>query len=148
MPFVQPPLELELPVSDMQPISDGHSHRRTSDNGAHSAGRDSPADGGAAPAPDDAPGLHPFVFDAFRAVRLAKAHGKRAAARRILVELHAFEAAIELASSYAEGLAVVEEVQPPLARCMHAWQVPRRRSTLFLCWHCARPKHMLPRVAC
>lgn len=71
----------------------------------------SPLAGGGATA------AHPFVFDAFRAVRLAKAHGKYAAARRILVELHAFEAAIELAPTYAEGLAVVEEVLPAPFPC-------------------------------
>eukprot|EP00892_Ulva_mutabilis_P012108 jgi/Ulvmu1/926/UM102_0009.1 len=98
-----PQLEPELPVSDLQPITAERSIHPTSDSSTHSAGRGSIDIEGAGP------GLHPFVFDAFRAVRLAKAHGKRAAARRILVELHAFEAAIELASNYAEGLAVVEE---------------------------------------
>ena len=113
---------LELPVSDLQPISDARSNPHTSDCGTGSAGRGSPADAltaEAAPAaaqPAAAVASHPFVFDAFRAVRLAKAHGKVASARRMLVELNAFEAAIELAETYAEGLSVVEEVLSS-ARC-------------------------------
>lgn len=140
-------LEPELPVSDLQPISDARSITHTSDSGAHSVGHGTPADGagvdGAGPA-EGAASLHPFVFDAFRAVRLAKAHGKRSAARRILVELHAFEAAIELASNYAEGLAVVEEVRScarAVARAVASvrapssaeWRRPRANAAVSCC---------------
>lgn len=114
---------MELPVSDLQPISDARSIPRSSDGGGSGGGHSSP-DGPPLPeasaisaiaaptAPAPPAAAHPFVFDAFRAVRLAKTHGKLAAARRILVELNAFEAAIELAETYAEGLSVVEEVSP------------------------------------
>lgn len=119
-----PRRSLELPVSDLQPISDARSNPLTSECGTGSAGRGSPADALAAEAagpaaaaaaapPATAAASHPFVFDAFRAVRLAKAHGKVASARRMLVELNAFEAAIDLAATYAEGLSVVEEVRTP-----------------------------------
>jgi hypothetical protein len=59
----------------------------------------------------------PFIFDPFRAVRFAKAGGKKAAARAILSELRAFEEALALSDTYTQGLSAIEEVQSPCPLC-------------------------------
>jgi hypothetical protein len=52
----------------------------------------------------------PFVFDARRAVQLAKKHNKREVGWQLLLEIGAYEEALALSSTYEERLAVIEEV--------------------------------------
>lgn len=51
-----------------------------------------------------------FMFDAHRAVRLAKKHSKHKAAMQLLLMLRSYEDALAVAETYDERLCVVEEV--------------------------------------
>jgi hypothetical protein len=58
-----------------------------------------------------------FVFDARRAVQLAKRHGKREVGWQLLVEIGAFEEALALSTTYEERVSVIEEVSAYLWSC-------------------------------
>lgn len=73
------------------------------------------ADGNSAEPPLDhltqlMPCVHPFLFDAQRAVRLAQHYGHKSVACKLLVQLNAFEQAIALAETFEEGILVSSEV--------------------------------------
>lgn len=56
------------------------------------------------------PPVHPFRFDAHRAVRLALRYGRKALARELLVRLCVFEQAIAVSDTFHEDMQVVSQV--------------------------------------